>query len=240
MPVVFLIDHDLDKQLAVRHPEHHNQFWVFASHRSESSEYERIILSNIYRGIQARKRFLHPVPLPSYEAVLQEIPDAKVRSERVQLYYQLLNAISSFVSTIDAEIFFKPKGVVVSSNQKQWLYNNRISLLDEYLGLQKREQGFCWHIEHEYYNVIDYARIASFDKSYKVGFINRLKHIKPASASKRCIKRLSDLCSLIEIVHQKAITSPQEEITAWMTQEVVRIMDLKKCAYSKARICIKW
>ena len=64
MPVVFLIDHDFDKQYALRRQTNHNQFWVLACHQKEQSEYERIILSNIYRGIQTRKRFLHPVPNP--------------------------------------------------------------------------------------------------------------------------------------------------------------------------------
>ena len=44
MPVVFLIDHDLDKQYALRSQANHNQFWVLACHQKEQSEYERIIL----------------------------------------------------------------------------------------------------------------------------------------------------------------------------------------------------
>lgn len=59
MPVVFLIDHDYDKQMALRHSLHHNEFWVLANHMPEHSEYERVILSNLYRGIQTRKRQLH-------------------------------------------------------------------------------------------------------------------------------------------------------------------------------------
>ena len=32
MPIVFLIDHDYDKQLDIRHSLHHNEFWVLANH----------------------------------------------------------------------------------------------------------------------------------------------------------------------------------------------------------------
>lgn len=227
MPVVFLIDHDLDKQYATRSQMHHNQFWVLACHQAEHSEYERIILSNIYRGVQTRKRFLHPVPNQEYEAYLNQIVNPKVKLERRKLYYQLLNKIFAFVSTIDAEIFFKPKGIEVSSAQKQWLYDNRISLLDEYLVLQKRQRGFCWYREVECINIIDYARIASFNNSYKVGIVNRLKRIHPVSASKRCIERVSKLSSLIGEASQKYGSFQQEEITAWMVQEVVRTLGLE-------------
>lgn len=227
MPVVFLIDHDLDKQYALRSQMHHNQFWVLACHQTEHSEYERIILSNLYRGVQTRKRFLHPVPNQEYEAHLNQILNPKVKIARQKLYCELLNKISAFVSTIDAEMYFKPKGIEVSPAQKQWLYDNRISLLDEYLNLQKKQPEFCWYREVECINIIDYARIASFNNSYKVGFINRLKLIQPASASKRCKKRISELSSLIDEANQKYSISQQEEITAWMIQEVVRILDLE-------------
>ena len=43
MPVVFLIDHDLDKNYATRSYVHHNQFWVLANHQEDQSEYERLI-----------------------------------------------------------------------------------------------------------------------------------------------------------------------------------------------------
>ena len=227
MPVVFLIDHDFDKQYALRSQTNHNQFWVLACHQKEQSEYERIILSNIYRGIQTRKRFLHPVPNPEYETSIKQITDPKIKHERQKLYYELLNRISSFVSTIDAEMYFKPKGIEVSSTQKQWLYEERISRLNEYLTLQKIHQGFCWHKEAECINVIDYARIASFDESYKVGLVNLLKRIQPSSASKRCMKRVFELSRVISDAYQRYSISPQEEITAWMFQEVVRILDLK-------------
>ena len=227
MPVVFLIDHDLDKQYALRNQTNHNQFWVLACHQKEKSEYERIILSNIYRGIQTRKRFLHPVPNPEYKASIEQIEDLKIKQERQELYCKLLHMISAFVSTIDAEMYFKPKGIEVSPTQKQWLYDDRISRLNEYLNLQKTHRGFCWYKEVECINVIDYARIASFDESYRVGIVNRLRRIQPSSASKRCIKRLSELSRVISDAHQKYNNSTQEEITSWMIQEVVRILDLK-------------
>ena len=228
MPVVFLIDHDLDKQYALRSQTNHNQFWVLACHQKERSEYERIILSNIYRGIQTRKRFLHPVPDPQYVASIEQIEDPRIKQKRQKLYYELLNKISAFVSTIDAEMYFKSKGIEVSSAQKQWLYEDRISRLNEYLTLQKRYRGFCWYKEVECMNVIDYARIASFDESYKTGLVNRLKRIQPQSASKRCIERVSKLSRIISDAHQKYDISAQEEITTWMVQEVVRILNLEK------------
>lgn len=228
MPVVFLIDHDLDKHYALRSQKNHNQFWVLARHQEEQSEYERVILSNIYRGVQTRNRFLHPIPSLEYEISLNKIENSKIKLERRRLYYELLKKISAFVSTIDAEMYFKPKGIEVSSVQKQWLYENRIMLLEEYLALQKKQRNFCWHRELECINVIDYARIASFDERYKVGIVNRLKRIQPRSASKRCITKLAELSQIINDAQQKYGISTQEEITAWMVQDVVRVLDLEK------------
>ena len=227
MPVVFLIDHDLDKQYALRSHTYHNQFWVLACHQEEQSEYERVILSNIYRGIQTRKRFLHPVPKREHEECINQIANSKVRLERQNLYHELLNKIYAFVSTIDAEMYFKPKGIEVSEKQKQWLYNSRISILDEYLDLQKKNRSFCWYKEVECINVLDYSRIALFDKNYKTDIFNRLKRIQPVSASKRCVKRVSELCSLISDARQKYEICKQEDIATWMVQEVVRILDLE-------------
>lgn len=82
MPVVFLIDHDMDKQYAIRHKEFHNQYWVLANHQEEQSEYERVLLSNIYRGIQTRKRFLHPTPVVEYENFINEIKNSELQIKK--------------------------------------------------------------------------------------------------------------------------------------------------------------
>lgn len=228
MPVVFLIDHDLDKQYAIRSMAHHNQFWVLANHMDEQSEYERVILSNIYRGIQTRKRFLHPVPAREYIQRLTAIEDAETKRKRQELYFELLGKISAFVSTVDAEMYFKPKGVELSAAQKRWLYDNRIKILDEYLELQKAHKGFRWYKELECINAIDYARIASFDESCKTGIFNRLKRISPQAASKRCISRVSALIGMIDEAHRRYGESCGENAGAWMVMETVRILGIEK------------
>ena len=55
MPVVFEINSQKDKNYGSRHGLYHNQFWVTVKPQRERSEYERIILSNLYRGIQERR-----------------------------------------------------------------------------------------------------------------------------------------------------------------------------------------
>lgn len=227
MPVVFLIDHDLDKQYALRSQGHHNQFWVLANHHEDQAEYERVILSNIYRGIQERDRFLHPAPCAEYEKSIDLIQDKNRQDEQRKLYYELLRRISSLVSTIDAEQFLKPRGVEVSSKQKQWLYDNRIMLLEEYLEIQREQPYFCWYKEIEYMNMLDYSRIASFCDDYRIGIFHRLKKIRPASAAKRCIKRLTQLMAMIKEAEIKYIHNSQEDIAGWMTQEIVRILELE-------------
>lgn len=227
MPVVFLIDHDLDKQYALRSQVNHNQFWVLANHHEDQSEYERIILSNIYRGIQERDRFLRPAPCAEYEKSIDRIQDKKERDEHRKRYYELLKCISSLVSAIDAEQFLKPRGVEVSSKQKQWLYDNRIMLLERYLDTQRKQPHFCCYNEIEYMNMLDYSRIASFCDDYRIGMVNRLKKIRPASASKRYIKWLTQLMAMIKEAEIKYTHNPQEDIAGWMTQEIVRILKLE-------------
>ena len=227
MPVVFLIDHDLDKQYALRSHGYHNQFWVLANHHEDQAEYERVILSNIYRGIQERDRFLHPAPCAEYEKSIDLIQNKNERVEYRERYYDLLRSIASLVSTIDAEQFLKPRGVEVSSKQKQWLYNNRIMLLEEYLEIQRKQPCFRWYKEIEYMNVLDYSRIASFCDDYRIGIVNRLKKIRPASAAKRCIKRLTQLMAMVKEAEIKYIHNPQEDIAGWMTQEIVQILKLE-------------
>ena len=238
MPVVFLIDHDFDKQYAARSHVHHNQFWVLANHLNEQSEYERVILSNIYRGVQTRKRFLHPEPKQEYVACINKIINPKERVERLRLYNELLNRIYSFVSTIDAELYFKAKGFEVSDTQKQWLYDDRILRLDEYLGMQKKMRGFQWYSEVECINMLDYARIACFNEIYKNNIINRLKRVCPNSASKRCVNRLNELCCLIDNAYRKH-SSSDKDIADWFSKEVVRILGLEKKLNLKRNFAFK-
>lgn len=226
MPVVFLIDHDMDKQYAIRHKEFHNQYWVLANHQKEQSEYERVLLSNIYRGIQTRKRFLHPTPVVEYENFINEIKNSELQIKKRKLYYELLRKITAFVTTLDAEHFFKPRGFEVSSKQKQWLYDNRIMLLEEYLEIQKRQNLFSWCWEVEYMNILDYARISSFHTDYYIGIAKRLKKIRPESTSERCLKRLSELMEMISNADIKYVNEIQEDVTAWITKEIIRIMEL--------------
>ena len=226
MPIVFLVDHDLDKQYATRSQAHHNQFWVLANHQEEQSEYERILLSNIYRGLQTRKRLLHPVPSVEYEDSLNRIKEHVLQIKRRGLYYELLRKITSLVTTIDAEVFLKPRGFEVSLKQKQWLYSNRISLLDEYLEIQRRQPFYCWSWEVEDMNILDYSRIALFHPDFFMGIVARLKQISPSSAAKRCIARLRLMMSMIETAKAKYVSDPHGDVANWMTQEIVRIMKL--------------
>ena len=230
MPVVFLIDHDLDKNYATRSYVHHNQFWVLANHQEDQSEYERLILSNIYRGIQTRKRIACPSPTKEYEFKLNQIKNPNTKSKRIKLYYELLHKISALVTTIDAEAYFKPLGIEIGARQKEKLFLNRISILDEYITIQKRKKDFVWSKEHEYINVLDYARIASFENRYYTTIIDRLKKIQPISVSIRCVKRLNELLKMMDTAKTKYQSNNYEDITLWMAEAIIKIMQLEECA----------
>lgn len=227
MPVVFLIDHDFDKQMAIRHSLHHNEFWVLANHMPEHSEYERVILSNLYRGIQTRKRQLHLAPSPTYENELNSLKNSEVRTERMKYYYELLNAIHALVTTIDAEQYLKARGIFVSPSQREWLFKDRIAKLDEYLTMQRKYSGYIAYPEVELHQLTDYSRIASFDPNYLRALIARLRKIQPFIVAQRCIKRLTRLMEAIKDAEEKYSTQSSDSVPDWLTQEIVRILYLE-------------
>ena len=226
MPVVFLVDHDLDKQYAIRSEHSHNEFWVFANPQEEQSEFDRLVLSQLYRAIQERRRLLRPRPLPAQIQKYRAYANKKTAAEREENYKKLMGCISSLVTTIDAEAYLKPKGIRVSSKQKQRIFLSRIEGLDEYLRMQKNGM-YQWYDESEWMNTLDLSRVASFDPRYRDEVIKRLKRIKPSCNADRMVARLHALLGMIQTARQRYLVETPDVVAEWMLHEICKIMQFE-------------
>lgn len=226
-PVVFLIDTGLNKNYAGRNAFQHNQFWVTANHQPEQSEYERVILSNLYRGIQARRRFPEVSPNAAYYAKLEAIPDAKTRKERIENYEQLVGRINAITSTIDAEYHLAPKGVIVSEAAKKRSFDNRIGILNRYLEIQRKAPFWRWHKELALHNMLDYSRIAYWKPAYFQGIANRLKYVLPPQDARKFLSQLQQLVRVIQTAKEKYQNEPEADVPTWMINEIIAILQIK-------------
>lgn len=226
-PVVFLIDTGLDKNYAGRHAFQHNQFWVTANHQPEQSEYERVILSNLYRGIQARRRFPEVVPDEAYYSKLEAISDPKSRKERIENYQQLIGKINAITSTIDAEYHLAPRGIIVSEFAKRRNFDDRIRILDRYLEIQRKAPFWCWHKELALHNMLDYSRIAYWNSVYFRGISNRLNCVLPPHDSKKFLSQLKQLVRVIKTAKEKYASEPETDVPTWMINEIIAILQIK-------------
>ena len=138
MPVVFEINSQKDKNYGARHGLYQNQFWVIVKPQSEDSEYERIILSNLNRGIQERRRVLHPAISETYKNTLLKLTPKDVREKRIKISRELIGRIGALATTIDAELFLSEYGIATSNRTKRIQFENRKFLLNDYLAKQKR------------------------------------------------------------------------------------------------------
>jgi len=227
LPVVYLVNSEHALNYAGRHARHHNQYWVTVKPQTDQNEYERIILSNLYRGVEERKRILRAHPHREY---LQGFQNAAKSEERIKAYFQLIDRVNAVVSTVDAELFLKPKGYEVSERQKQIQLSDRLRRLREYLAIQAKQPLFRWYPEIELGNLLDYARIASWGKAYADQLTRKLCKIKPHGVAMQYLSRLNRLTTLLQSVEQQTDNEPAE----WLLPQIGEILGLSdKVTFSR-------
>lgn len=227
LPVVYLVNSEHALNYAGRHARHHNQYWVTVRPQTDQNEYERILLSNLYRGVEERKRILRAHPHHGYLQALLGTANGK---ERIKAYFQLINRINAVVSTVDAELFLKPKGYEVSERQKQVQLSDRLRRLREYLAIQAKQPTFRWYPEIELGNLLDYARIASWGKAYADQLTRKLGKIKPSVVGAQYLSRLNRLITLFQSVGKQTDSDPAE----WLLPQIGEILGLSdKVAFSR-------
>lgn len=117
MPVVFWIDYPRAKSVTGRMPNKHNQFWVTVAPQKEQSEFERILIHNLFRGVMQTERYPSIDFNQSYINSKPEIPEIKEMQH-------LGEHIMAFATTILCHSHFKPFGISTSklSHEKKIIF----------------------------------------------------------------------------------------------------------------------
>jgi hypothetical protein len=84
-PVVFLI----------------NQFWITIKYGTEQIEVERIVLANLYKQVQLRKRYMAVMPEKTYLATLV----CKKDGAALERLRSLQNKVAAFTSSLECEMY---------------------------------------------------------------------------------------------------------------------------------------
>ena len=171
--------------------------------QSEDSEYERIILSNLYRGIQERRRVLHPAISETYKNTLLKLTPKDVREKRIKISRELIGRIGALATTIDAELFLSEYGIATSNRTKRIQFENRKFLLNDYLAKQKRLVKLCWFPELEWHNIIDYSRIAWWNKEYHKELARLLGMTYPKTKAKWYVDTLNRMVEMLHIIYNR-------------------------------------
>lgn len=239
MPVVFEINSQQDRNYASRHGYLHNQFWVTVKEQSEKSEYDRIILSNLYRGIQERKRILRPSISDAYKNELLKIQDEYKRKERIKICKELLGRLAALSTTVDAELYLMPYGIVTSEKTKQLQFENRKFLLNDYLKKQRGIVKLCWYPELELHNIIDYSRIAFWNDEYHKELVCLLEKTYPLSKAEWYVQKLNQMVEMLRTIYKMYEKNPEVDVISWVMKKTVSIVELQDIVNLKYKYAMK-
>ena len=108
MPVVFWIDYPGKASVTARQWKTRNQYWVTVQPQTEQSEFERILLHNLLRGVMQTKRFPQINGKPDY---IQSIKSVAENDKMLGL----CRKINAWVTTAFCHAYFLPYGIRTSS-----------------------------------------------------------------------------------------------------------------------------
>ena len=172
-PVVFWVNAETDKNYAAQHPHNPNEFFVTIKANTSKEEMERIVLSNLYKAVQQRKRYLVAKPNIDYHESI------KHDSIRVKLLDDLVGEINSFGTTLECELYLKVFGIETAEDVKKSKYDHCRNSLLEYEKLQKKYSGYHWLKENEASNLIEYAACSRLNDSYAISMKKGVLKLKP-------------------------------------------------------------
>ena len=109
MPVVFWIDYPKNRSDTGRQPGIHNQYCVAVAPQKEQSEYERIILHHMLRGVMQTNRFPALNGKPDY--IRSIIDTSSFEPARC-----LCEKINVLITTEICRAHFKPYGIEMIQN----------------------------------------------------------------------------------------------------------------------------
>lgn len=217
-PVVFWLDSPLEKNYAANHSININQFWITVKKGTSLQERERIILKNLYMGVQRRKRYLYAIPKIVYTD--------KKRNDCLRSLAEKINVISS---NLECDFFLEKYGITTDETETQFYYNDRIKKLTEYINMQKRMPEFVWYDEVFFFNAIDYAFYSRKNDEYKNELFSLVKKTKPRFRAYKMIELINEITSLIDNAYNGFNNENSAEIVNGMRVELVKLLNLKDC-----------
>lgn len=216
-PVVFWLDSPLDRNYAANHSININQFWITVKKGTSLQERERIILKNLYMGVQRRKRYLQAIPKIVYSN--------KKKNDCLRSLAEIINVISS---NLECDFFLEKYGITTDETETQFYYNDRIKKLTEYIEKQKKPGGFVWYDEVFFFNAIDYAFYSRKNDEYKNELFSLVKKTKPRFRAYKMIEHINEITSLIDNAYNGFNNENGAEIVNGMRRDLVELLGLNK------------
>ena len=214
-PVVFWLDSPLDRNYAANHSININQFWITVKKGTSLQERERIILKNLYMGVQRRKRYLYAIPKIVYTN--------KKKNDCLCSLAEKINVISS---NLECDFFLEKYGITTDETETQFYYNDRIKKLTEYIEKQKKPGGFVWYDEVFFFNAIDYAFYSRKNDEYKNELFSLVKKTNPRDRAYDMVKLINKIVLLMDNVYSRFSDGNAEKIVNNMRAELVKLLNL--------------
>ena len=220
-PVVFWINAETDKNYAVLHPQNPNQFFITIKHGTTKKEMERIVLANLYKAIQLRKRYYVSLPRKEY---LEAIECDK---GRVKLLSGLIGEINSFASSLECQLFLEQFGIFTDEEVKRNKFEHYRDDLLDYIQLQHANKGYQWYKENEASNLIGYAACSRFDVSYYAWFKKNIMNVRPVTQAAWYCSVLSSLQEMIEEMRRSYNGLNGDIVVEKFNKELIKILNLE-------------
>lgn len=222
-PVLFWVNAETDKNYAALHPHNRNQFWITVKSDTVQSEVERIVLANLYKQVQLRKRYMVVMPNKNYLSKLVSTNDIKAQ-ERLR---ELQNKVNAFTSSLECEMYLAQYRILTERNVRETGFLDRKQKLEDYLEMKRKQPAFRWYREGEVQNLIDYGFYARFEQRYEYHLTKLIKKIKPRVVSEHYLKDIQWVKSMIAEVYSRYTEDNGEDVINWMRKALVEYFHLE-------------
>jgi hypothetical protein len=222
MQVVFWINCELENNIRSRHSRQKNQFWVTVKPQDDPDEFERLILAGLYGGIQERKRYLSVWMEEKYIQKLRASNPNLKNADHAEVYYDFLNFINSFVTSLDTEMFLKQYGITTSEYVRNKKFQDAHGKLEEYIQIKRKYPHFNWYRETEVWNLIEYGNFWRWGYSYQKQLKKLITKVNPhyLGIVERMAYKINDILARYN-------GENGEKLTAEMLQYIVKTFQLE-------------
>lgn len=221
-PVVFWINAETDNNYAAIHPENRNQFWITIKSGTVQCEVERIVLANLYKQVQLRKRYMIAMPQKEYLSTLIAKNNIKAQ-ERLR---QLQNKINSFTSSLECEMYLAQYGISTENCVRENGFSDRKQKLEEYIDIQRKQPTFTWYREVAVQNLIDYGFYERLERRYEYHLTKLVNRIKPKPVAEQYLRDIEKIKVLITEAYAQYTGDNGDAVISWMLEELIKYFHL--------------